>query len=191
MSSFQPMSLLTAQACAAKASLASTGSRSCTRQPAFSSARREDGIGPVPMMAGSTPAVAHEAMRASGVRPRFCASDARMTTKAAAPSLMPEALPAVTVPSFEKAGLSLATDSSVVPARMYSSASTTMSPLRVLIVTGAISSLNLPALGHVLSRGAHVVALEGVQEAVLQHGVDELEVTHLGAGAHVGRVRRH
>jgi hypothetical protein len=34
----------------------------------LSSARREDGIGPVPMMAGSTPAVAHKAMRASGVR---------------------------------------------------------------------------------------------------------------------------
>jgi acetyl-CoA C-acetyltransferase len=40
---------------------------------------------------------------------------------AAAPSLMPEALPAVTVPSFEKAGLSFATASMVVPGRMYSS----------------------------------------------------------------------
>ena len=58
---------------------------------------------------------------------------------------MPDALPAVTVPSFEKAGLSFATVSSVVPALMYSSASTVTSPLRVLIVTGAISSLNLPA----------------------------------------------
>src|SRR3954465_12676478 len=63
ISSFQPMSLLTAQACAAKASLASTRSRSETFQPAFSSVLREAGIGPVPMMAGSTPAVAQEAMR--------------------------------------------------------------------------------------------------------------------------------
>ena len=47
-------------------------------QPAFSSARREAGIGPVPMMVGSTPAVAQEAMRASGVSPRFAASEAEM-----------------------------------------------------------------------------------------------------------------
>ena len=54
----QPMSLLTAQAWAAKASFASMRSRSSTFQPAFSSALREAGIGPVPMIAGSTPAVA-------------------------------------------------------------------------------------------------------------------------------------
>src|SRR5674476_15500 len=41
----QPRSLLTAQACAAKASLASTRSRSPTLQPAFLSAAREAGIG--------------------------------------------------------------------------------------------------------------------------------------------------
>ena len=40
------MSLLTAQAWAAKASLASTRSRSSTFQPAFLSAAREAGIGP-------------------------------------------------------------------------------------------------------------------------------------------------
>jgi hypothetical protein len=66
----QPMSLLTAQACAAKASLASMRSRSPIFQPAFLSALRDAGIGPVPMMAGSTPAVAQETMRASGSRPR-------------------------------------------------------------------------------------------------------------------------
>jgi hypothetical protein len=38
----------------------------------------------------------------------------------------------------------LDTASSVVPCRGYSSASTTTSPLRVLIVIGVISSLNLP-----------------------------------------------
>jgi hypothetical protein len=58
---------------------------------------------------------------------------------------MPEALPAVTVPSLSKAGLSLASDSRVTPALGYSSVSTTMSPLRDLMVTGTISSLNLPA----------------------------------------------
>ncbi len=64
------MSLLTASAWAAKASLASTRSRSLTFQPAFSSALRLAGIGPEPMIAGSTPAVAQETMRASGVSPR-------------------------------------------------------------------------------------------------------------------------
>ena len=67
----QPRSLLTAQACAANASLASIRSRSSTFQPAFLSAAREAGIGPVPMIAGSTPACAHDTMRASGVLPRF------------------------------------------------------------------------------------------------------------------------
>ena len=58
---------------------------------------------------------------------------------------MPDALAAVTVPSLAKAGRSLPILSSVVPCLGYSSASTTTSPLRVLTVTGAISSLNLPA----------------------------------------------
>ena len=68
-------------------------------------------MGPDPMTAGSTPAVAQDAMRASGVNPRFSASAAVISTRAAAPSLRPEAEPAVTVPSFEKAGLSLASAS--------------------------------------------------------------------------------
>ncbi len=80
-------------------------------QPALASALREAGIGPVPMMAGSTPAVAQEAMRAIGVRPRFAASAAVISTTAAAPSLMPDALPAVTVPSLLKAARSLASAS--------------------------------------------------------------------------------
>jgi hypothetical protein len=36
-----------------------------------------------------------------------------------------------------------------------------------------------------------VVALEGIEQAVPQHGVDELEVAHFGAGAHVGGMRGH
>ena len=81
-------------------------------QPARASALRVDGIGPVPITAGSTPAVAKAAMRASGVSPRFAASAAVISTSAAAPSLMPEALPAVTVPSLVNAGRSLAIVSS-------------------------------------------------------------------------------
>ena len=106
---------MTAQACAANASLASIRSRSSIFQPAFFSAAREAGIGPVPMIAGSTPACAQETMRASGVLPRLAASLAFISTTAAAPSLMPEALAAVTVPSLSKAGRSLAIESRVAP----------------------------------------------------------------------------
>jgi hypothetical protein len=101
---------------AAKASLASTRSRSFTVQPAFFSALLRGGIGPMPMTsAGSTPVVAHDTMRASGLRPRFLASSAVISTSAAAPSLMPEALPAVTVPSLLKAGAAWPASHTVVP----------------------------------------------------------------------------
>ena len=128
---------------------------------------------------------------------------------------MPEALPAVTVPALSKAGRSLARLSSVAPSRMYSSSETTVSPFLPLMVTGTISSLNLPAFlaasalfceatanlscssrvichwrGDVLGRGAHVIAVEGVPQAVLDHGVDEVEVAHLGAVAQVRGVLR-
>ena len=206
------MSLLTAQACAAKASLASTRSRSPTDQPAFSSALREAGIGPVPMICGSTPAVAQETMRTSGVMPRRAASASVISRVAAAPSLMPDALPAVTVPSLSKAGRSFCIASSVAPWRIYSSWSTIVSPLRPLTVTATISSLNLPAFcaasalfceatrelvllvagqlplaRDVLGGVAHVIAVEGVGQAVLDHRVDHLEVAHLDAAAQMLR----
>ena len=59
---------------------------------------------------------------------------------------MPEAFAAVTEPSFAKAGRRPDTESIVTPSRIYSSLSKTISLLRVLIVTGVISSWNLPAL---------------------------------------------
>ena len=68
-------------------------------------------MGPEPITLGSTPAWAQLAMRASGVRPRADASLALISTSAAAPSLMPEALPAVTLPSLLKAGRRPATAS--------------------------------------------------------------------------------
>ncbi|MNH41044.1 hypothetical protein D3C72_1900880 [compost metagenome] len=55
-------------------------------------------------------------------------------------------MPAVTLPSFLKAGFSLARDSAVVPARGPSSVSkATGSPLRCGIRIGVISSLKRPA----------------------------------------------
>src|SRR5205814_713412 len=83
-----------------------------------------------------TPVVAHETILASGLMPRFLASSAVISTSAAAPSLMPEALPAVTEPpSLAKAGRSLASVSTVVTWRGNASVSTTTLPLLVFIVS--------------------------------------------------------
>src|SRR5580698_1001510 len=132
----RPSSRTTLSDWAAKASLLSIRSRSETFQPAFSSAFWVAGIGPVPMISGGTPACAHEAMRASGFRPRRLASPAVISTSAAAPSLRPEALAAVTVPSLLKAGRRPEMLSRVTPWRTYSSSATMVSPLRPLMVTG-------------------------------------------------------
>ena len=102
-------------------------------------------MGPVPMLSGSTPACAQEAIRARGFRPRARASAADISTRAAAPSLSPEALAAVTDPSLVKAGRSPETLSSVAPWRMYSSWSTTVSPFRPFTMTGTISAAKRPA----------------------------------------------
>src|SRR6516225_2021833 len=115
----QPRSLLTAQDWAANASFASMRSRSPIDQPAFLRAARDAGIGPVPMMAGSTPAWAQDTMRASTLRFSLAASLALIRTTAAAPSLIPDALAAVTVPSFAKAGRNLLIVSRVVPCLGY------------------------------------------------------------------------
>ena len=145
MSSFR--SRATARVCEANASLASTTSMSSIVSPALASALRVAGIGPVPMIFGSTPADAQETSVAIGVRPSSSALALDMTTRAAAPSLMPEAFPAVTTPSFLNAGRSLFRPSNVVPKRGNSSCSNTIgSPLRRGMTTGTISSTNLPAL---------------------------------------------
>ena len=142
-----PRPLLTASACEANASLASIKSRSAIVQPAFSSAFLDAEIGPVPMIEGSTPVVAQDTMRANGLMPRFFASASVISTTTAAPSLRPDALAAVTVPSLgSNAGRNFEMPSAVTPSLMYSSWSTIVSPFLPLIVTGAISSLNLPAL---------------------------------------------
>ena len=88
--------------------------------------------------------------------------------------------------------------SMVAPARIYSSSDTTVSPFRPLIVTGMISSLNRPLeraasalfwlavaksvllvsrdlvlLGEILGRHAHVIIVERVGQAVMDHCVDQ------------------
>ena len=76
------------------------------------------------MTSGSIPDTAQERRASLGVRPRRSASEARINTTAAAPSLMPAELPAVTVPSFLKTGFSFPSTSGVVPGRGCSSRTT-------------------------------------------------------------------
>jgi hypothetical protein len=45
--------------------------------------------------------------------------------------------------------------------------------------------------GDVLGGVAHVIAVEGIPEAVFDHGVDHFEAAHLDAAAQVLRVRGH
>ena len=83
---------------------------------------------------------------ASTPRPSAAARSREVTTTAAAPSEIWEALPAVMVPSGENAGRSRPRASAVVPGRMPSSWSTVTSPLRWAITTGTISSPRTPFL---------------------------------------------
>ena len=83
-------------------------------------------------------------MRALGFRPAFSAASAVASTTAAAPSLRPEALPAVTVPSLRKAALSLARASAVVAFGCSSVAKPTFSRFTVTS-TGTIWSAKRPS----------------------------------------------
>ena len=137
---------ITASACAANASFASISSSCSTLRPARVSALATAAIGPVPMMAGSTPADAYARTRASGVTPSRSARSAPISTTAAAPSLRPDALPAVTVPSFLNAGRIATITSADGRVRGYSSVSKTNGrPFFCAISSGTISSVKCPA----------------------------------------------
>ena len=86
--------------------------------PLRSSSLRVAGIGPVSMITGSTPTVVWSTMRARGVSPSAFALSADISSTAAAPSEICEALPAVILPSGLNAGLSCESFSSVVSGRM-------------------------------------------------------------------------
>ena len=136
----------TAIDCAANASLASIKSRSSTFMPVLLKSLLVAATGPIPMIDGSTPPSAPATHVAIGVIPSSFAFSSLITTTAAAPSLIEEALPAVTrPPSGLNAGRSFASDSFVVPARGPSSVSTMIVSFFFLTSIGTISSLNLPA----------------------------------------------
>ena len=107
-------------------------------------------------------------MRASGLRPSSAAFFALITTTAAAPSLMPEALPAVTVPALSKAGRRPASASALVFLFMNSSVSNIIgSPL--LLRNGDRDDLVLE-LARVL-RGDGLL-LAGQRQRVLRFAAD-------------------
>src|SRR4051794_30856433 len=92
----------------AKASLISVRSMSSIDRPDFSRAFWVDGIGPVSMVTGSTPARAKVWKRARGVRPRALAFSSLMISTAEAPSAICDELPAVTFPAGLDAGFRVA-----------------------------------------------------------------------------------
>ena len=142
--SSSPRSRMIGIACAANASFNSIQPSCSTLTPLRSRIFSIAGLGAYPMISGSMPTLVKSTSSASGVRPRSAATDARVSTIMQAPSLMPDALPAVTLPSASNTGRIPASFSSVRPARGCSSTSTTTSPRRPLIVTGVISSATAP-----------------------------------------------
>ena len=100
--------------------------------------------GPIPITSGSTPANAPCTQVAIGVTPNSLAFSSLITTIAAAPSLIPEALPAVTIPpSLPEQQRNLDNDSAVVPGRGPSSTLNSTISFLTLTGTGTISSSNL------------------------------------------------
>ena len=141
-----PWSRKTASACDANASLSSMTSTSASFNPDRASTLRIAGAGPKPMIRGATPATAAATMRALGCKPYCLTAASEASSNAQAPSLTPDALPAVTVPSGRTMPLSLASASMVVSARGCSSLLTSSgSPRFCAIDTGTISSASRPA----------------------------------------------
>ena len=130
---------------AAKASLASMRSMSSMVRPALASAALEAGTGPTPMIFGSTPPWPQPMILNRGFRPYLSTASWSAMRMAAAPSLMPEALAAVTrPPSGLKAGFSLPIFSMDTSPLMYSSVLNSTISFLTLTGTGTISSLKRP-----------------------------------------------
>ena len=207
-----PRSRMAIMATTAKASLTSKRSTSSTLQPARSRACRMAGTGAVVKSPGSWAWAPWPAMRATGVRPRRSAVEARISTRAAAPSEIEEALAAVIAPSLAKAGFRVGILAGSAFSGCSSSRLTVSTPLRPAISTGTISRSKAPlstarrarqALdgvgvhvgageliggGGLLGEGAHQLArLVGVLQAVEVHGIHHPVVADAGAGAVLGQ----
>ena len=128
----------------ANASFNSIKSRSFAFKPARCKALRLAGIGPTPIMLGSTPAMPTLSTLAIGCKLKSFTASSLANNNAAAPSLMPAELPAVTEPSFIKAGFNAASFSKLV-CLGCSSMENKDGCLFSVISTGTISSFHLPA----------------------------------------------
>ena len=84
--------------------------------------------GPIPIIKGSTPPVPVATISTNGFKLYFLTASSDANIKNEAPSLSPEAFPAVTEPSFLKAGFNLANFSASVFLFGYSSVSNVISP---------------------------------------------------------------
>src|SRR6266704_3004410 len=200
---------VTAIAATEKASLSSTRSTSMSRsQPVFVRSFSTASTGAIITHLGSTPLTACATIRAIGCLPSRDAFRSLVTINAAAPSFVPGALPAVTVPSFLKAGLSFASASMEVSSRGDSSylmktgspffCGTSMGRIwaskkhelrarRVLVAFDGELVL-LFASDAVFFRNqfaghAHMKIFVSVPEAVVDHRVDELSIADAVAGA--------
>ena len=91
--------------------------------PVFSSSPRMAGAGPIPISDGSTPTTCQPMISAIGFNPSRAAASPSAITKHAAPSTIPLALPAVTVPSSPNAGFNFAIPSMVAFTKKWSSLS--------------------------------------------------------------------
>src|SRR5450830_465398 len=130
---------------AAKASLISNKSTLLLFQPVFAYNFFTAPMGAVVNSLGACAWVAWPWILAITVQPSFLAVDSRISTSAAAPSLIDDDEAAVMVPSFLKAGLS----EGIFSRRAFcgpSSRLITVSPPRPDTVTGAISHSKLPSL---------------------------------------------
>jgi hypothetical protein len=141
LSSRIPSSRQQASACVAKASFISTISVSSIDSIARASGFLVDSMGPSPMTPGEQPETAKLTIRARGVRPRRTRELSPRTRTAAAPSVIGDDVPAVTVPPALKAGFSSASFSKDV-AHTHPSSLTTPAP----VSTGAISAAGRPFL---------------------------------------------
>ena len=140
-----PSSRVTARTCDAKASLSSITSKSAILNLWRPMSLATAGTAPMPITRGATPALAAPMMRANGLRAYFSTDFSEAISKAAAPSLTPEELPAVTVPSLRKSVGNFASFSTVVPARGCSSFATNeVSPFFCGTGTAMISSAKRP-----------------------------------------------
>src|SRR6266567_1865774 len=199
---------VTAIAATAKASFSSTRSTSLSRsQPAFASSFSTASTGAIITHLGSTPLTACATMRAIGCLPRRNAVRSLVTIRAAAPSLVPGAFPAVTVPSFLNAGFSFASVSIEVSSRGDSSYLMTRgTPFfcgaaknlrfeeaglaranRLLMAFNGEAVLLLACdavlFGDDFAGHAHVKVLIPVPQAVVDHGVDKLSIAEAVAGS--------